>query len=59
MEGGDELGEIPDRNRIFLDEEAAQELRSTEVPQRFVGFSSLKGFSGLHRVYEVLWETRG
>ncbi len=52
-----QLGEIADRNRIFLDEEAAQELRSSEIPLRFVGFCSLKGFSGLHRVFEVQWKT--
>lgn len=50
---------IPDRNRIFLDEEAAQELRSVEIPLRFLGFSSLKGFSGLHQVHEVRWEETG
>jgi class 3 adenylate cyclase len=56
-EGG--LTELPDRNRILLDEEAARELEAVEVPRRFVGFASLKGFSGLHRVYEVRWETPG
>jgi class 3 adenylate cyclase len=53
-----ELNEIPERNRIFLDEEAAQELRKqapVSVPMHFLGFARLKGFSGLHRVYEVLW----
>lgn len=52
--GDSEPKEIPDRNRIFLDEEAAKELHGDTVPLRFVGFCSLKGFSGLHRVYEVL-----
>ena len=50
------LTEIPERNRIFLDEEAAQELqgpRGPRIPVRFLGFAQLKGFSGLHRVYEV------
>jgi class 3 adenylate cyclase len=56
-EGG--LNELPDRNRIFLDEEAAREIEAAEIPRRFVGFASLKGFSGLHRVYEVHWETQG
>jgi class 3 adenylate cyclase len=55
---GGEVAGIPERNRIFIDEEAAQELRSDEIPMRFVGFSSLKGFSGLHRVYEVFWDTK-
>ncbi len=51
---------IPERNRLFIDEEAARELRRADVPHRLVGFCSLKGFSGLHQVYEVLWgpETR-
>ena len=51
---------IPDRNRIFLDEEAAQELQSggsAKVSLRFLGYARMKGFSGLHRVYEILWST--
>ncbi len=56
VEEGLQREAIPDRNRIFLDEDAAHELRSAEIPLRFVGFCNLKGFSGLHRVYEVLWE---
>jgi class 3 adenylate cyclase len=59
VEGGTEWGAIPDRNRIFLGEEAARELQSAATSMRFVGFCSLKGFSGLHRVYEVLWEVEG
>ncbi|MFQ5929905.1 MAG: hypothetical protein ACE5MK_09410 [Acidobacteriota bacterium] len=59
LEGGSDLDGIPDRNRIFLDEEAAQELRAAEIPLRSVGLCSLKGFSGLHRVFEVLWERQG
>ena len=53
-----QLNEIPERNRIFIDEEAAQELRKqapVSVPLQFLGFARLKGFSGLHRVYEVRW----
>jgi class 3 adenylate cyclase len=51
---GEEEGgrEFPERDRIFLDEEAARELPAG-MSQRVVGFTSLKGFSGLHRVYEV------
>ncbi len=29
-----------------------------EALRRFVGFCRLKGFSGLHGVYEVLWQAR-
>ncbi len=50
--------EVPDRNRILLDDEAAQELRAGEAPRRFLGFCSLKGFPGLHRIYEVVWRLR-
>ncbi len=57
VEGAGDPGDIPDRNRVFLDEEAAQELRAANIPLRFLGFASLKGFSGLHRVYELSWET--
>ncbi len=59
IDSGVEQGQIPERNRIFLDEEATQELRATGIPTRCVGFCSLKGFSGLHRVYEVVWEDQG
>lgn len=54
-EGAAERLAVPDRNRLLIDEEATQELRAAEAPRRFVGFCRLKGFSGLHGVYEVLW----
>jgi class 3 adenylate cyclase len=56
VEEGLQREAIPERNRIFLDEDAAHELRAAEIPMRFVGVCNLKGFSGLHRVYEVLWD---
>ncbi len=49
-------GEVRDRNRIFIDEEAQQELRVAEMTLRPVGFCTLKGFSGLHRVFEMQWD---
>jgi class 3 adenylate cyclase len=55
VEGGTKLEEIPESDRIFVDEEAAQELRHTDIPLRLLGFCSLKGFSGLHRIFEILW----
>jgi len=55
VEGESDPDKIPDRDRIFLDEDASQELRSSEIPVRAVGFCKLKGFSGLHQVFEVLW----
>jgi class 3 adenylate cyclase len=57
LEGEGEAREIPGHDRIFLDEEAVRELAALEIPHRLVGVSSLKGFSGLHRVYEVVWQT--
>jgi class 3 adenylate cyclase len=57
--GEGDLREVPERNRILLDEEAAREIETVKMSRRFVGFASLKGFSGLHPVYEVHWETRG
>ena len=55
VEGEERLTEIPDRNRIFLDEDAAKELRSVDASYRQVGVCRLKGFSGFHRVYELAW----
>ncbi len=54
-EGG---GEVRDRNRIFIDEEAQQELQLAEMSVQPVGFCTLKGFSGLHRVFEMEWDER-
>ena len=48
-------GEVRDRDRILLSEEAEQELRLPEMTLRSVGFCTLKGFSGLHRVFEMQW----
>lgn len=47
--------EIPDRSRIFMDEDATNELGSADVAFRQVGVCRLKGFSGFHRVYELRW----
>lgn len=55
VEGEERLAEIPDRNRVFLDEDAAKELASTDAALRQVGVCRLKGFSGFHRVYELRW----
>ncbi len=55
VEGEERLSEIPDRNRVFLDEDAANELGSADLTFRRVGVCRLKGFSGFHRVYELQW----
>jgi class 3 adenylate cyclase len=58
VEGEDRVREVPDRNRILVDEEAMNELSGAGVPFRFVGFCRLKGFTGLHAIYQILWEER-
>lgn len=58
VEGEDRLHEVPGRNRIFVDEEAMNELSGAEIPFRFMGFCRLKGFTGLHRIYQILWDGR-
>jgi class 3 adenylate cyclase len=55
VEGEERLPEIPDRDRVFLDEDAFNELRSADFALRQVGVCRLKGFSGFHRVYELQW----
>lgn len=59
VEGEERMTEIPDRNRVFLDEDAANELGSADLTFRRVGVCRLKGFSGFHRVYELLWKIGG
>ena len=44
---------IPDRNRVFLDEDSVNELKGTQTAFRQVGVCRLKGFTGFHRVYEL------
>jgi hypothetical protein len=46
---------LPERTRILVDEDAAQEVGHT-AGLRFVGFAPLKGFTGLHGLYEVTWQ---
>lgn len=55
VEGEERLSEIPDRNRVFLDEDAANEVGSARAALRQVGVCRLKGFNGFHRVYELRW----
>lgn len=55
VEGEERADKIPDRNRLFLDEDAANELEPADAVIRQVGVCRLKGFSGFHRVYELLW----
>lgn len=56
LKGATQPAALPARTRILVDEDAAQELGHT-AGLRFVGFAQLKGFTGLHRLYEVNWRT--
>ena len=49
--GEERLEEIPDRNRVFVDEDAAKEIQSVTGALQQVGVCRLKGFAGFHRVY--------
>ena len=44
---------IPDRNRIFVDEDSLEALRHAGLPFHEVGVCRLKGFTGFHRVFEL------
>ena len=44
---------IPDRNRIFVDEESLDALRAAGLDVEEVGVCRLKGFTGFHRVFEL------
>lgn len=56
VEGEPQLAEIPDRNRVFLDEDALRELPVERFAYRQAGVCGLKGFTGLHRVYALEWQ---
>lgn len=53
VEGEARMDAIPALNRIFLDEDAANEIGAGGADLRQVGVCRLKGFSGFHRVYAV------
>jgi len=54
LEGDGDAATVPDRDRVFLGEDAAEEARSGGFSLAPVGICTLKGFSGLHRVYQAL-----
>lgn len=58
LEGHERPAEPPARTRILIDEEALTELGAAAALTRFLGFAALKGFPGLHRIYEVPWQSR-
>jgi class 3 adenylate cyclase len=54
VEGDGDAAAIPERDRVFLGEDAAEEARARGFPLAPVGICTLKGFSGLHRVYRAV-----
>jgi len=59
-EGGVRREEFPDKNYIVVSEEATPGVAKTPGLQcRFLGLCELKGFPGLHRVYQLISEPRG
>lgn len=54
VEGEVRLEDIPDRNRIFIDEDAAAGFSKDSMRQ--VGVCRLKGFNGFHRVFALHWQ---
>jgi len=54
LEGDGDAAAISERNRVFLGEDAAEEARTRGFSLMPVGICTLKGFSGLHRVYQAL-----
>lgn len=57
VEGEERMQPIPDRNRVFLDEDAVHELGNAPVSLRKVGVCRLRGFGGYHRVFELGWRS--
>jgi len=56
-EGGIRREEFPEKNYILVSEEAHSGLAKVPGLQcRFLGLCDLKGFPGLHRVYQIQWE---
>jgi class 3 adenylate cyclase len=54
IEGHGETAAIPERDRVFLGEDAAEEAHARGFSLTPVGVCTLKGFSGLHRVYQAV-----
>jgi class 3 adenylate cyclase len=54
VEGEPRLQPIPDRDRIFLDEDSVEESRAAALALRAVGVCRLKGFTGFHRVFQLM-----
>lgn len=54
VEGRASGADIPEHDRIFLDEAAAEEARAAGFRVDAVGYCALKGFAGLHGVSRLL-----
>jgi class 3 adenylate cyclase len=54
--GGVGSGEVPEKNCVFISEEALSGVgKLPEFQCRFLGLTELKGLPGLHRVYHLQW----
>jgi class 3 adenylate cyclase len=53
VDGATPGANVPEHDRIFLDEAAAEEARARGFRVDTVGYCALKGFAGLHRVFRV------
>ncbi len=48
---------FPDKNRIFVSEELKEEIDGVEgIDAQLVGVFNLKGFTALHRIYQIPWK---
>jgi hypothetical protein len=56
LKGDAEGTALSDQTRILVDEDAAQEVSRT-AGLGFVGYARLRGFTGLHGLYEAAWRT--
>jgi class 3 adenylate cyclase len=56
--GGEvESGAFPDKNRILVSEELKEEITGVKgIEVESVGVFSLKGFTGLHRIFSIPWK---
>jgi len=57
-EGGITREEFPEKNYVVLGEEATLALaKAPDTRCRFLGLCELKGFPGIHRIYQLEWDT--
>src|SRR5262249_13599685 len=55
LKGHADTAALAEGTRILVDEDAAQEAGST-VGLGFIGYARLRGFTGLHGLYDAAWQ---